>query len=113
MSLIAYCGLNCEKCPAYQATQDNDQTLREKVAVEWSKEFNWDLTAEDINCDGCQSVEGAHFSYCFECPMRPCAMKRSISTCADCAEYPCGDLEEFLDLVPEAKATLEGIREAK
>lgn len=113
MSLIAYCGLNCEKCPAYQATQDDDQALREKVAVEWSKEFNWELTAYDINCDGCQSVEGAHFSYCFECPMRPCAMKRSLSTCADCAEYPCEDLEKFLDLVPVAKAVLESIREAK
>ncbi len=113
MPLIAYCGLNCEECPAYQATQNNDQGLREKVAIGWSKEFNWDLTAEDINCDGCKSVEGAHFSYCFKCIMRPCAMKRSVSTCADCIEYPCRDLMEFLDLVPSAKATLEGIREAK
>ena len=57
MSLIAYCGLDCKECPAYQATQDNDQTIREKVAVDWSKEFNADITADDINCDGCQSVE--------------------------------------------------------
>ncbi len=113
MSLIAYCGLNCEKCPAYQATQDNDQTLREKVAVDWSKEFNVDLTAFDINCDGCKSVEGAHFSHCFECPMRLCAMERSLSTCADCGEYPCKDLEEFFGWVPEAKAALEELREVK
>lgn len=113
MTPIAYCGLNCEECPAYQATQDNDQALREKVAVEWSKEFNWDLTAFDINCDGCRSVEGAHFSHCFECPIRPCATKRSLSTCAECIEYPCRDLEEFFGLAPSAKVVLESLRTDK
>ena len=29
--LIAYCGLNCEKCDAYHATLNNDQALRKKL----------------------------------------------------------------------------------
>ena len=28
--LIAFCGLDCEKCDAYIATKNNDQALREK-----------------------------------------------------------------------------------
>ena len=30
--LIAYCGLDCEKCDARIATLNNDNALREKVA---------------------------------------------------------------------------------
>ena len=28
--MIAYCGLDCEKCDAYLATINDDQALREK-----------------------------------------------------------------------------------
>ena len=30
--MIAYCGLDCEKCDAYLATIHDDQALREKTA---------------------------------------------------------------------------------
>ena len=30
---IAYCGLDCEKCDAYKATQNNDNALRGKALV--------------------------------------------------------------------------------
>ena len=30
--LIGYCGIDCEKCDAYIATKNNDQSLREKTA---------------------------------------------------------------------------------
>ena len=30
--MIGYCGLDCEKCDAYIATVNDDQTLREKTA---------------------------------------------------------------------------------
>ena len=110
MLQIAYCGLNCAECPAYNATQSDDQTLREKVAAEWSKEFNIELSSDDINCDGCHSTEGVLFSHCFECPMRLCALDRPLETCAECDEYPCKDLEEFFGWVPVAKMKLESLR---
>ena len=34
--LIAYCGLDCEKCEARIATMNNDDELRQNVAKEWS-----------------------------------------------------------------------------
>lgn len=35
--MIAYCGLDCEKCDAYLATINDDQALREKTAKLWSE----------------------------------------------------------------------------
>ena len=35
--MIGYCGLDCEKCDAYIATVNGDQTLREKTAKLWAE----------------------------------------------------------------------------
>ena len=52
--LIAYCGLDCAKCPAYVATQSGDPAELERVAAEWREAFNMpDLTVESLICDGC------------------------------------------------------------
>jgi uncharacterized CHY-type Zn-finger protein len=52
---IACCGLDCNQCGAYIATVNNDNELRKKTAEEWSKQYNADIKAEDINCLGCKS----------------------------------------------------------
>jgi hypothetical protein len=36
--MIAVCGLVCNDCIAFIATQKNDDTLREKVVEAWSTE---------------------------------------------------------------------------
>ena len=51
--MIAYCGLDCEKCDAYLATVNDDNALREKTAQLWSELNQVDITAEQINCEGC------------------------------------------------------------
>ena len=53
--LIAYCGLDCEKCDARKATLNDDNALREKVAKEWSELNGVEITPEMINCEGCRS----------------------------------------------------------
>lgn len=66
---IAYCGLNCENCPARIATINDDQKLREKVAKEWSELNQANITPEMINCLGCR-VEGPKTPYCESlCPI--------------------------------------------
>ena len=47
--MIAYCGLNCEKCEARLATINNDNELRKEVADKWSKLNNIIITPEMIN----------------------------------------------------------------
>lgn len=33
---MAYCGILCDDCPAYQATQNNDNAGRERITREWA-----------------------------------------------------------------------------
>ena len=52
--MIAYCGLDCEKCDAYLATINDDQALREKTAKLWSELNHAPILPEHINCQGCR-----------------------------------------------------------
>ncbi len=84
--LIAFCGLNCEKCDAFIATKNNDNALREKTAKLWSELNNVLILPEHINCDGCR-VNGRKTVFCDKlCPIRQCAMQKGVETCGDCSE---------------------------
>ena len=109
--LIAYCGAACNECPGYIATQKDDDAERAKVAATWSKQYNADIKPGDINCDGCKSEGGRHFNYCNVCEIRACGVEREVVNCAYCPDYICEKLEEFFKIAPEAKITLDGIKE--
>lgn len=84
--LIAYCGLDCEKCEARKATLDNDNTLREKVAKKWSELNGVTITADSINCDGCR-MDGVKTPFCDSlCKIRQCALGKGYETCGNCSE---------------------------
>ena len=108
--IIGICGLSCSKCPGYIATQNDDDTQREKVARDWSRMFNRNLVKEDINCDGCRSQSGRLFSHCYVCEIRKCGIARNVKNCAYCNDYPCQKLNDFFKEVPEAKLNLESIK---
>jgi len=110
--MIAYCGITCSECPAFLATQKDDQEERTKVAEMWSKEFDADLKPEDINCDGCLLETGRLFSHPKVCEIRKCGLERRVENCAYCDDYACEKLNKFLDMVPDAKLTLEEIRKS-
>ena len=62
-NMIAYCGLDCEKCDAYLATINDDQALREKTAKLWAELNNAPILPEHINCEGCR-VDGMKTVFC-------------------------------------------------
>ena len=108
--MIGYCGLDCEQCGAFIATQNNEDALRGKVADEWARLYNAPIKPEHINCTGCQST-GVKTYYCDQmCEIRKCATKKSVSTCADCSDYPCSVLDEILRMAPQAKTKLDALR---
>lgn len=83
---IAYCGLDCESCEARRATVNDDDSLRQKVAKEWSELNSVEITPEMINCTGCRIV-GVKTPFCESlCPIRQCAMGRDVETCGGCGE---------------------------
>ncbi len=83
-TLIAYCGLDCEKCDARIATLRNDQALREKTAKLWSELNQAEITPDMINCLGCRA-DGVKTPYCASlCPVRQCALEKNLETCGGC-----------------------------
>ena len=110
--MIAFCGLVCTECPAFIATQEDDREGLKRVAAQWSQQFNTSIAPEDCICDGCLAFEGRLSSYCHVCEIRACGIKRDVQNCAYCDDYPCQELEKFFAFAPDAKATLEGIRQS-
>ncbi len=108
--MIAYCGLDCLQCGAYQATQDNDDDKRKEVAEMWSKMFHTEIKPESINCSGCKADGGPLFSHCNTCEIRRCGIKKGMENCAHCDEYICEKLEPMLGMLPHAKKSLEKIK---
>ncbi len=98
--LYAYCGINCSECPTFIATQNDDDQKRSKVASQWSKWFQLKLTVKDINCDGCKETGKRLFGHCQQCPIRKCAQKNKIDSCAYCSDYPCDKLNELISILP-------------
>lgn len=107
--MIAYCGLDCEKCDAYLATIHNDQALREKTAKLWAELNHAPILPEHINCEGCR-VDGVKTLYCDRlCTIRQCAQKKGVTTCGECAEMMnCQHAGEIFSNSPEALENLKG-----
>jgi hypothetical protein len=106
--MIACCGLDCRKCDAYIATQNDDQALREKTAKLWSELNHAPILPEHINCDGCRA-NGRKTVYCESlCAIRQCAMKKGVNTCGECAEIDvCPTLCAVTANNPEALKNLQ------
>ena len=103
-NMIAYCGLDCEKCDAYLATINNDQALREKTAKLWAELNHAPILPEHIKCQGCRT-EGVKTVFCDSlCGIRQCALKKGVTTCGDCPELEkCPTVEPILSAHPEAQ----------
>lgn len=107
--MIAYCGLDCEKCDARVATLNNDNVLREKTAKLWSELNDVEITAEMINCEGCRA-DGAKTYFCENlCLIRQCAMGKKYATCGSCPELKnCEIAGMVASNNPEALENLKG-----
>lgn len=107
--LIAYCGLDCEKCDAYRATRNNDNALREKTARHWSELNHVTILPEHINCEGCRA-DGVKTMFCQSlCKIRQCALKKGVETCGACADMAsCQLVGKIISNNAEALQNLKG-----
>lgn len=83
---IGCCGLDCEKCDARIATITDDNALREKTAMLWTKLNGVTITPEMINCTG-RRIKGAKTPFCDKlCPVHNCVREKELESCADCGQ---------------------------
>ncbi len=114
-SLLSYCGLICQGCPLFWATQETDQDKETKMRIEISRQIKekhgMDINPEDTGeCDGCKSTSGRIFVGCNDCFMRQCAREKKLSTCAGCDDYPCDQLSAFFKEDMNNKSRLDVLR---
>jgi hypothetical protein len=107
---LAPCGLVCDECPAYIATQTCDEELIKSTAERWSS-TDCVIDPDDIVCDGCDG-RGRLNRFCNMCEVRGCAMEREVEHCGLCEAYVCERLERLWRMIdsPEARERLESLR---
>lgn len=108
--MIAYCGFSCLECPAYIATQADDDKLRADCAQKWAEEFQYNLRPDQVNCDGCKA-EGRKFFVCKMCSVRKCAMERSLDNCARCEDLNCEKLAQLMSMFPNVRESMQALRQ--
>ena len=110
---ISFCGINCFSCHVYIAKKTDNNDLRIKTAKQLIS-IGFEITPDQVNCDGCISSDGLLLKHCNDCKVRNCAMSKNIMTCAECPEYYCEKLENLWnEFQPsEAKTNLDKINQS-
>jgi hypothetical protein len=108
--MISCCGLDCAKCEAFIATQENDNAKRAEVASKWSAQYHSVIKPEQVNCTGCRS-DGVKFDFAEHvCEIRKCNIEMKTPHCAACSMYKCEKLEKFIQMAPPIGTALESLR---
>jgi Protein of unknown function (DUF3795) len=81
-----YCGGYCGACPQFLASENG--TLEQLAARRNS-------TPDETRCHGCKSVVVS--GWCRICNLKQCAQKQGLEFCGECDQYPCADLQAFID----------------
>ncbi len=89
--IIAACGNDCSACPRYTAHpyEKTEEELRHTAEL-WMRIGYRDhvATNQEISCSGCRPENWCRYR------VVKCCEDRGIKTCAECAEYPCGNMRE-------------------
>lgn len=107
-SRIAYCCIDCDTCPLYKATINEDNEAKMKVAKEWGEDKKPNFKLEDFYCYGCKD-ERSRGMPGRGCTVRKCAVKKGFATCAQCADFEECD-EEFWEGLPQIRDKVRRIK---
>ncbi len=89
--MIGFCGYNCDLC----AARSDDPAIRQKLVDGWRKFFGHEMyTVDNVKCGGCKGEEKIADT---QCPVRPCAMEKGLTTtCVECDDFPCQNVSKLL-----------------
>jgi len=102
----APCGLYCGVCGVLLATKNNDEKFKQVLVKVFKGKLPGcdDLTAKDIQCQGCLSDE--RFFHCDACAIRNCNAGKGLTGCHRCGDFPCTIINEFPFPSPVAKRAI-------
>ena len=67
------------------------------------------FTKEDMNCYGCFHEETKNSKMCSGCEIRICAESNEVKNCAYCTDYPCDNIDKYVEVGSENRMRLDGI----
>ncbi len=113
--MVAYCGIDCRKCPIYRVTRFADRTGWKGLAQWLLRVGSRVRVAGEAWCDGCTAIDARTIPACRECQARCCAMEHGVTTCADCERFGCDRLQHVWDITVfrDAEPRLRRLREAR
>ncbi|MGB3480002.1 MAG: DUF3795 domain-containing protein [bacterium] len=99
MEKLAYCGNDCNFCPRYIGTENNNTDELESSAEIWYK-VGWRdriLTPDEMKCSGCSSAKECRYR------IKECCAEKNIDNCGYCEEYACKKLKNTFKKTKEYK----------
>lgn len=108
--MIAVCGLDCNGCGIFQAT--NDPQRAQKIVDWFKKERNEEVRIEDVRCFGCRGDRTKHWSpdcWILQC----CVDKKGLEFCYECADFPCDKLSQWAKTSKGYEEALNRLKEMK
>ena len=95
MIKLACCGDDCNYCPRYTGTINNDEEALRRTAEIWYR-IGWRdkiLSPDEIKCYGCLSDKNCVYG------IKECCERKKINNCGYCSEMPCERLEKAIKRV--------------
>jgi hypothetical protein len=99
MMQMACCGDDCNYCPRYTGTINNDKKILKRAAEIWYK-IGWRdriLSPDKMKCYGCLSIKNCVYG------IKECCKNKKIDNCGYCTTMPCGKLEEMFERTKKYK----------
>lgn len=106
--MMSVCGVFCSDCPAFLGNEKG-VAHQQRTAAAWKRIYGLDECAGNIACGGCLGSDDQLFHTSRSCTARLCCRSRGFTSCAECPEEQCPDLERAQSLwdgVPDLAGTL-------
>jgi hypothetical protein len=89
--ILSACGNDCAACPRYNVPpyEKTDAELIHTAEL-WKKAGYRDsvVSSQEISCAGCRPSNWCRYK------VIACCSEKGIRSCAECREYPCGNIQE-------------------
>jgi hypothetical protein len=114
--MIAYCGIDCAKCPAYRLPRLGQKlhmrSFFQGLLKRGMKSKGLSVPDGDVICDGCTMIDARCLKPCLECAVRCCAMETGVEDCAHCDKFPCERLQGIwkITVFKDAQPRLEKLK---